>query len=255
MGIIKTEAIILKQFDLGEADKIITFYTRDYGKVRAAVKGVRKTKNSLSGLVQSFNYCEIKVYRGRSLARLNQVEGKYSFSLLREDLHKMAYASYMAEMVEKVGMEDNPNPELFSLLLTTYHKLLSAGQEELDYINLIFKVRILSLLGFKPQLQECIDCGREVKTGPNNYFSIAGGGILCPECRAKTIKDNLYYFNGEARGVLKKILDTGLKLPPYLKISGKALEELDDLIDRFIIYHLDLNLKSTKFLHMIRNLG
>src|SRR6056297_1446943 len=124
MSKFETEGIVLKQFDLGEADKIITFYTKDNGKVRAVARGVKKPRSKISGLVQLFTYNKITFYKGRSLERINHIENIYPFSSLRNNLNKMAYASYIAEYVEKVGMENNPNPDIFNLLLEAFYNLM-----------------------------------------------------------------------------------------------------------------------------------
>ena len=79
MPVFTTDAVVLKQFDLGEADKIITFYSRDKGKIRAVAKNARKGNYSISGRVLPFTYSTITVYRGKSIDRLNQVKNKYSF--------------------------------------------------------------------------------------------------------------------------------------------------------------------------------
>ena len=260
MAVFKSEAIVLKQFDLGEADKIITFYTKERGKVRAVAANVRKPNNRFSGLVLPFSYTNITVYQGKSLDRINQVKIIYSFSVLREDLNKMAHASYLAEFIEKVGMEENPNPDLFSLLLSSFHKLMKASEDILDNMLLIFKFRIMSICGFRPQFKKCSFCGCQVQLNPENIFDIASGGVVCYKCRDKTTKPhsdkkNYLYFSGESFRIVNIIFDSGLTIPKNLKISRSAYKQLENIIDSFIKYHLDLYLKSEKFLYMIRDFG
>ena len=257
MARFQTEGIVLKHFDLGEADKIITFYTKDRGKVRAVARGARKVKNKISGLVLPFSYNDLTIYRGRSIDRINHIESKYSFSELREDLTKMAYASYMAEVVTKVGKEDNPNQTLFSLLLTAYHQMLSVDGNDtarLDLINLKYKSRLLSVLGFEPELKYCTECEKEIKLMNKNYFSIPRGGMICKSCMDKN-EEHIFNITGEAVVILRRLLDPELTVPDNLKISSNAFQAINKLIDLFITYHLDIQIKSEKFLHMIKNLG
>ncbi|MDI3547705.1 MAG: repair protein RecO [Halanaerobiales bacterium] len=254
MSLFTTDAIVLKQFDLGEADKIITFYTKEMGKVRAVARGVRKTKSPISGLVLPFSYNNVTIYRGRSLDRINDIRNKYSFSALREDLTRMAYASYMAELVEKVGMENDPNEDLFSLLLTSFYRLLRIEDERINYVDLAFKTRILGILGVQPELEKCIYCSKPISLQEHNYFSIEQGGLACTSCYSGK-KERIASLSGESLQVFKKLLNTGLQPIDKLKISKGALIELDKLIDSFIIYHLDIRLKSFNFLHMIKDLG
>jgi DNA repair protein RecO (recombination protein O) len=258
MGIIKTEAVVLKQFDLGEADKIITFYTKDYGKVRAVAKGVRKSRSSMSGIVLPFTYNYMTFYQGNSLDRINQVKNIFSFSKLREDLTKMAYASFVAELIEKVGLENDPNQALFSLLLSTLHQLLKTEVDELKYIELAYKVRILAILGIKPELEHCISCNKEMNYGRSNIFNIEYGGLLCRKCleeNSSKYAAGKFILLGEAVQVIKNLFNSGLKPIANLKISLQAYQQLDELVNKFITYHLDLKLRSFDFLNMIKNLG
>ncbi len=251
MASFETEGIVLKHFDLGEADKIITFYTKDQGK------GARKSKSRISGLVLPFSYNEIKIYRGRSLDRINHIENKYSFSELRESLIKMAYASYVAEISTKTGQEDNPNEFLFSLILKTLYKIMKTNEnntEKLDLINITFKGKLLEILGFKPELLNCVKCEKEIFPSSNNIFNISHGGLICDNC-LQTEKEYNFTLTGEALVILRYLLGENKKLPKNLRISENAIQIINKLIDQFIIYHLDINIKSEKFLHMIKTLG
>ncbi|MGM0409494.1 MAG: DNA repair protein RecO [Bacillota bacterium] len=256
MATFETEGIVLKHFDLGEADKIITFYTKDNGKVRAVAKGARKAKSRISGLVLPFSYNQITIYKGRSLAKINHIENKYSFSELREDLLKMAYSSYIAEVSVKTGQEDHQNKHLFSLILKTFYDIKNTKNddvEKLDLINIKFKAKLLKILGFKPELLKCVKCNKKISSSSENLFSIKDGGLICTDCLRKN--DDPFKISGESLVVLRFLLGENKKLPKNIKISPKAFQVINRLIDQFIIYHLDINIKSEKFLHMIKTLG
>lgn len=257
MASFDTEGIVLKHFDLGESDKIITFYTRDNGKVRAVASRARKAKSRISGLVLPFSYNKITIYRGKSIDRINQIESKYSFSKLREDLLKMAYASYVAEISAKTGQEDHPNQLLFSLILKTFYKIMETAEndtEKLELINITFKGKLLEILGFKPELMRCVKCGKKIKAAGDNIFSIPLGGFVCKQCLEQTDED-IFHMTGESLVIIRFLLGENKELPNNLKISQQAFRSINRLIDQFIIYHLDLNIKSEKFLHMIKSLG
>ncbi|MFW6268796.1 MAG: DNA repair protein RecO [Bacillota bacterium] len=262
MPIFNTDAIVLKQFDLGESDKIITFYSKDKGKIRAVAKNARKGNSSISGRVLPFSFNNITIYRGSSIDKINQVKSKYSFTDLREDLTKMAYASFMAEIVEKVGMEDDPLPAIFTLLLSSFNKMRKVSSEKLIYINLIFQIRILVILGFKPEVNKCVLCEKDIKPAGKNYFDISSGGIICHKClnnadeeELSRYRENLFILSGESLQIIKQILALDEILLNKLKISSKSINEIESLLDKFIKYHLDLNLKSKDFLYKIRDLG
>ena len=257
MATFETEGIILKHFDLGESDKIITFYTRDKGKVRAVANGVRKAKSRISGLVLPFSYNEIKIYQGKSLAKINHIENIYSFPELRENLLKMAYASYVAEISTKTGQEDKPNELFFSLILKTFYNIRNTDENDtkkLDLINITFKGKLLEILGFKPEFMKCVKCDKKINPSKSNTFSISHGGLVCDNCLQNEEEYN-FYISGESLVILRYLLGENKTLPKNLRISENAFQIINKLIDQFIIYHLDINIKSEKFLHMIKNLG
>lgn len=254
MAAYTTEAIVLKQFDLGEADKIITFYTRDLGKVRAVAKGVRKSKSTISGLVLPFSYNKVLFYKGKSLYRVNSIESIFHFTQLREDLTKMAYATLMAEIVEKLGLEDEPNEGLFSLLLMGYYQLLKADKSQFNYIELIYKIRLLEIIGIKPELTRCVNCNKDIEINSINLFDLNLGGIVCNDYE-RNGSNEVYKISGESIQILRKLLDSGIKKITKLQMSKIAYQELDKLINDFIVFHLDIRLKSFDFLNMIKDLG
>jgi DNA repair protein RecO (recombination protein O) len=254
MPVYQSEAIALKQFDLGEADKIITFYSKDMGKIRAVASGARKSNSRISGLVLPFTYNKLIIYRGRSIDRIKQIENIYSFSLLRENLNKIAYATYMAEIIDKVGLEGDPNEELFSLLISSYYHLLKVDEKKLDNINLVFKLSLLNILGYRPELNICTICNKNNSTCPSNFFSISRGGIVCRNC-IKKADESLVNISGETLEIMKRIQTFGFNSLKNLILSPKACRNMDELLDLFIEYHLELKIKSLDFLHMIRNLG
>lgn len=259
MGIIRTEAIVLKQYELGEADKIITFYTKDYGKIRAVAKGVRKSRSSMSGIVLPFNYNYVTFYQGKSLDRINQVRNIFSFTRLREDLIKMAYASFIGEIIEKVGLENQANKFLFSLLLSTLHTILEARDDKLKYIELIYKIRLLVILGLKPQLDCCAKCNCKLIYQEKNFFDIEHGGLICKDCFLDDQRDisrtQRYILSLKTVELLNFIINSGLEPLSDIDTSEKEYQKLDQLSNQFMYYHLDLKLKSYDFLNMIKKLG
>lgn len=252
MAVIETEAIVLKQFDLGEADKIITFYTKDEGKIRAVAKKARNSKNNkISAIVLPYCYNKIKVYKSKSLDRINNVESIHRFESLRNNLEKMAYAAYFAEMVEKVGMEYHPNPELFNLLLQTFYKMIRSSTEELAKINIIFKLLFLKYIGVQPRINYCYECGKKYKTLQRQFFNVKEGGLLCKNC-AKNKDGELKRLRQNEVDLIKKIYRSENGALDELQVDIKILNRLDELINEFIIYHLDFSLKSSDFLQIIK---
>lgn len=252
MSLIETEALVLKQFDLGEADKIITFYTLDQGKVRAVVKKARNSKNNkISAVVLPYCYNLIKVYKSNSLDRINNVDSIHRFDELRNNLDKMAYASYFSEMVEKAGMEYHPNQPLFKLLLTTLYKMSRESKKDLNKINIVFKLLFLKYIGVQPRINFCYECGVKHKTLPKQYFNVQEGGFICSSC-ARQKKSDFDTLNQNKIDLIKRVYRVGIDSLDGLNVADSLLNNLDRLIDKFILYHLDFKLKSEDFLKIIK---
>jgi DNA repair protein RecO (recombination protein O) len=117
LALFQVDGIILKVRPFGEADKVITILTPDRGKIEAVAKGARRPRNRFLGSTQPFTYLQLLLFSGHSLHQLNQAEIIHSFAVLRDELTKMANASYWCEMTEGLLPEDAKEPEVFSLLL------------------------------------------------------------------------------------------------------------------------------------------
>lgn len=246
------DTIVLKQFDLGEADKIITFCSRERGQIRAVAKYARKS-GRFSGALLPFTCNRITFYRGKSLDKINHVENIYSFSPLRDDLKKMSYASYMAETVKKVGVEDKSQSALFSLLLGAFNKLISREESQYPGLNLIFKLKLLCITGHRPLLNYCVECGKKIEK-KNNCFSIAAGGVVCREC-TDGFEGEIFRIKEKAQQLMKKYINLEKLYPENICVDYKIINDLNEFLDRFILYHLDIHLKSLEFLNMIEDFG
>ncbi len=255
MPLYKTEGIVLHQFDLGEADRIITYYTRNNGKVKVVAKGVRRTRSSLTGATQLFTYSDLLLYSGRartqSLGRLSQTEIKESFSKLREDLFKMAYGTYILDLVKETTFEDDPNEGIFLLLLKTL--LLLVQEEDLEMITRIFELRLMRLLGFQPFLDCCQQCSEPIREN-KIQFHPGAGGLVCAECSKKNSGSTITISRGTVE-IMKHLLNSNYRQLQKLKISEYARKELEAVNEPFIQYHLDHRLKSLDFLKSIIKMG
>ncbi len=249
MGLYRSEAIVLRTKDLGEADKILTIFTAEAGKVAAVAKGCRRVRNRLMGVSAPFVHMKAMLFGGKTLDTLSQGEIIHSFIELREDLLKMAYASYMAEVVDQMTEEKDPLPQLFQLLLGCF-RVLSGGHRP-DIVARYFDINALSLLGYRPQLDTCAGCGSEFDRRPR-LSPVAGGG-LCSRCAASdasTVALSLGAFQ-----MLRRFLVTPVDRLPVLQVSPDMLAEMERALRLFMDYRLARPLKSLDFLNTIRSVS
>jgi DNA repair protein RecO (recombination protein O) len=122
MGIYKAEAIVLRSMVYKEADRILTLFTREEGKVSAIARGVRKTTSRLRGAVQLFSHTHLVLYSGRSLDTVSQGDAEEHFSYLEQDLERFSTASYCAELVDRLTQAREQQPKVFFLLLSAWRQ-------------------------------------------------------------------------------------------------------------------------------------
>lgn len=141
----KTEGIILKRINYGEADRILTIYTKHYGKIKALAKGVRRITSRRGGNVEIFNQAVLFFNKGKNLDILTEAQVVNSFKSWRRDLKKVATAYYFCELVDKLTPEEQPNQAVFQLLSRYLEKI---GTASLPELTRSFEETLLRELGF-----------------------------------------------------------------------------------------------------------
>lgn len=176
-GLYRDEGVVLSTIKLGEADRILTLFTRGNGKIRAVAKGIRKTKSRFGGRLEPFTHTDLLIYRGRNLDTITSADIIRSFGGIRSDYETYTRACGMVELVDKITPEREPAFSVYRLLLSGLDAVASG---RIDTAVPAFAVKLLSISGYHPQLQVCAGCG--VQTGLE-AFSGALGGAACGVCR------------------------------------------------------------------------
>lgn len=255
MGIYKAEAIVLRSRVYGEADRLLTLFTREAGKVSAIAKGVRKPTSRLRGAVQLFSHTHLVLYTGKSLDTITQGEAEETFSFLQHDLERLAVASSCAELVDRLTLEKQPLEKVFQLLLAALRALEKGGPELLARV---FEIKLLALLGYQPRLEECVLGGHEGWRPPEPgareagpvWFSVEKGGVLCSSCAERC--PDAYPLSPATVGALGYFLRTPLERAVRAKIGKKSLSELAVLLRSFLGYHGEVNVRTWSFLDALR---
>jgi DNA repair protein RecO (recombination protein O) len=246
----RTDAIILRRADFGEADRLITAFTRDRGKLRLLAKGVRKTTSRKAGHVELFMLTDLLVAVGSTWDIISQAEIIEAYRDLREDLDKTGHAYYLAELVDRFTEEHDSNAPLFELLALSLARL---NHLEDPFITLrYFEMHLLSLTGFQPQLHFCVTCGEALEP-VENYFHLVDGGTLCPQ-------------HGEARPNAEPLPLSVLKVLRYLQtepwekaaklqLAPATRRHVESLLFNYITFLLERHLKSAEFLRQLKREG
>jgi DNA repair protein RecO (recombination protein O) len=243
----RTEAIILKRSDFGEADRLVTFFTPQRGKLRAVAKGARKPSSRKSGHLELFSHTRLLLARGRNLDIITQAETVEPFLPLREDLLRTTYAYYAAELVDRFVGDEDENRPVFDLLLAAFGWLGRAG--DMALVARFFELRLLALVGYQPQLFHCVNCQAQIEP-VINFFHPGEGGVLCPRCGEGRSEAAALSLN--ALKVLRFLQTRGYDTIRLLRIRPALHAELETIMLSYITYILERNLKSVDFLHHLR---
>jgi len=218
---------------LGEADRIVTFVSKEKGKVRAVAKGIRRTTSRFGGRLEPLSHVVMQCWQGRELDTVTQVEVLDSFREVREDLARVAKAYTMVEIVDQVAQERHPNQRLYEMLVGALRSLESADAPALVAA---FCLKVLALEGSAPIVDCCASCG-----SPEELlaFDLIEGGALCRSCRrGRPISPG-------ALELVRRILGGGL-VSALAEPSGPLTDEVTDIATEAMEAHLDRRLRSVR---------
>jgi DNA repair protein RecO (recombination protein O) len=244
----RTQAIILKRRDFGEADRLLTILTPDHGKIDVVAKGARKPTSHKTGHVELFTRADMLIHSGRELGIVAQAEMVAPNLPIREDLGRGAYASYCAELLDRFTAQgDEDYSDLFTLLDDTLERLCIDNDPRLSVRY--YEIRLLDVVGFRPELNECV-VSRETIEAEDQFFSYALGGVVRPG----------YAHEGSSA---VPIAMTTLKLlrhmqrSPYshvksLTINTALHDDLERILLSYITFILERKLQSVDFIKRIR---
>lgn len=178
MAVYHADAIVIRSREYGEADKLVTLFSREKGKLEVIAKGIRKPTSKQRGGTQLFTYADFLIYQGKSLGVVNQVHPKESFRHIWEDFDRNMAATAMAELLDAATVREQSEPELFTLMLSFLFLLKNIDP---FLVQAAFALKSMKMLGYLPEIEACLDCG--TNSLENQYYlDVDSGGILCSEC-------------------------------------------------------------------------
>jgi len=249
----KTQAIVIRTFPLQEFHKIITFYTPDFGKVKAVAYGVKSPKSRLGGSLELLNHGTLLFQHreNRELQNITDFNLIDGFDAIRSDFTRITYACYFAELVDSIASEGIASPEIFNLLHTTYQFLVYA--DDVPLLARGFEIKFLDCAGYGPELSRCVHCGSAVEGGTTDKFGIAFsvryGGVFCGECENR---DGAAFTIAPGSCELLKVLRRSeWERFNRIRASTRNHQELKRLLGNFIEYHTERKLKSLKFIENV----
>ena len=256
MADFSTDAILLRKIEYGDHDLIITFLTRDRGKIAVIAKNAKQSVRRFSGSLDLFSansiQCTFPKKNKDGLIILTQSDLDNGFANIRYDVIKTGYACYWVEILTLWLEEGKPQQELFDLL---YFSLDALNRSDIrtQVVSLLFQIRFMGISGFAPNLEFCDSCGKDLDTITRGTlrFDFKEGQVICPGCRPNASK----YGMEVSKGTLKQLAwinATEMDRADRIKFSPLAIREGEVLLESFIPFHIGREFKSLGFLRRMK---
>jgi DNA repair protein RecO (recombination protein O) len=243
----RVEAIVLKHLDWGEADRLLVLFSREMGKIRAVAKGARKMRSRKAGHLEPFTRVVLQLAKGRDLWIVTQAEMQEAYQGLREDLVRTAYASYVVELLDRFTYEEGENTAIYRLLCETLQRV--AQDQDVFLAVRYYEIRILDLLGFRPDLFHCVECQREIQA-EDQFFSALQGGVICLRCG---FKQGSVKISMQALRYFRHLQRSSFRDAKRAHIDEKVQGEMESVMHFYLTYLLERDLNSPSFLREVRH--
>lgn len=245
---LKTEGIVIKRMNLGEADKILTIFTERFGKIKAISKGVRKIKSHLAGSLEPFMLVDFELYEGKTFYTITGACIKEDNENIHLDLVKISQAYYIAELIDRFFEERERSISAFSLLNEALGAINNSNKK---IIIKAYCLKLLIIAGFQPELYNCVHCKRKILQTEQIHWDQTEGGVICLDCQktfhhGKEVSKELIklfrFFEGHPFSEIQKLkISTSLENESELIISNYIQGILEDKILKSKNFMLELN--------------
>jgi len=244
----KTEAIVLGQRDFGEADKVVTLYTKDFGKLRVVAKGVRRIKSRFGSSMELFSHSHLMLYmqRKRDLYIVTGSNIIRTHKELRENFDSFITGSCIVELVDKLTEPEEANRYLFSLILDAFHQI---PEQDREIILAIFVIKVLANSGYKLNLEKCVACGKPIPLTEQKKLSVQQGGLLCSRCQSRDLQ--AVDVSSLVLEYLKKFEIVNLAKIGRIDLEPSVKDELKRIVHFYLSHYLPGGLRTEEFMEKL----
>lgn len=246
----RTEAVILRRQNLGEADRLVTLFAPEHGKLRSIAKGIRRPGSKKAGHLEPFARSRLLLARGRELDIITQAEIIDNFTSLRQDLTRLGQAAVAIELIDRFAVQEAESGELFHLLVRTLERLDRGADPEVALRY--FQVRLLDLVGYRPELGRCASCGKDARP-EDQFFSPMEGSLLCGQCGPK--RADARPISLRALKVFRHYQRHPYQMASQPQVSGPVARELEGILENYLSHLLERELRAPSFVRQVRRLG
>ena len=246
--ICSTPAFVLRSYDFRETSKIAVFFTRDFGKVKGVLKGIRTDPKKFSSTLPLLSLNHIVFYQKRTseIHLVSQCDLIDDFALNRGDLKSFGFSSFVSELVDLVMPLEDAHKDVFTLIFD----FLNSLKEDTQDTRPVFEIKILALSGFKPHFDSCVVCDAKILS--SGYFSYAKGGLLCTKCHFHDARAE-HILAGTVASILY-IEKSNWQKCIRLSMLPQVRKQLDKILSCFLEFHVGRALKTAPLVHELLDL-
>jgi DNA repair protein RecO (recombination protein O) len=236
-----TEAIILRHSAVGETDRLVTLYSKNYGKMRAFARGVRKPHSKLSGHLEPLNQVNLLITQGRNLPLITQADMIEGFYTPSTNFETIVSGCYVADCLDAFTVEEVENQPLYSLACRQFKQVQSVAniQTQLRF----FELQLLTMSGYQPEVNVCLYC-RNPPERHSIYFSFEAGGILCQDCKNQF---DCFGISETSTKALRYLLMATTGDAQKIRMPEAVQKELAHVLTNYLQYIIDRRLQSLLF--------
>ena len=244
-----TRAIVLREVNYKESDKILTLLTETVGKQTVSARGCRKKGSGIAAACQLLVCSEFTLYEYQGRWAVKEAASQQQFWKVRGDLDKLALASYFAELTETLTQEDIPSPEMMSLLLNSLYALDTLDKPR-DQVKAAFELRALALAGYEPLLDACAVCGQEPE---QPMLHLSEGVLHCAHCRAEVGEGISMPVTRAALAAMRHVAYGDPKRLFSFLLDEASQSQMCDLCEAYLVTQLERGFRTLDFYKQMRS--
>ena len=241
----KIEGVILRTSDFGDANRVVTIYTRNFGKIEVNAYGCRRAKNPLSGALQMFNHISAEINQGAKVDSIKEADVIKFYGNLTADVEKIAYASLFFEIVNRMTLPKFPEVGVYDLILKT---LPALDERNARIAALIGICKFMEFSGMQLNFFHCVHCGEKIET--DAAFSFVDGGAVCMNC--VDAAGGVFSYPANLRKTFYKILNFDWQ--QHLNFSRQEIISAEEIILNYVQSIIGKELNAVKFIRQLENL-
>jgi DNA repair protein RecO (recombination protein O) len=242
----RANAIVLKRMNYGETDRILTLFSREHGRLSAIAKGCRKPLSRLAAGTETFTYGRYMLATGKTLELVSQSETRESFPSIRAEMRRIAYATYIMELVNETLEDRDPNPDVFDTTLSSLYML--EGGVDAELVTRAFELQLMDMSGYRPRLDACARCGNP--PGQKVSFSPSLGGVVCGDCGP--LPDDAMELHQKTLATLSVLITAEPAQLRSMRPPVGVMDQMAKVMRWYIRYRLEKELKSAEFIQALK---